>query len=489
MGPTGRRQELQHYVPPHRGDTAAGGNHWRDSTAAPRSHWHDERTISPEPQQQYSGTQQQHNVQQQQQNQPYRQPLQPKPSSLPYVPAVVESTSSLYDSGSWTDQVEEELGERLGNISLAWSAGPTTRVESTILRKSHLPPSGNQPPPRHLRQQQQQREARSPPLEGRRDEGGSRSQFSPPRGRGRGFQSRRGSAGREPGGPPIRDGTGISKAPQGSSPPRWRDRPDYPGKEFKAGGGGGGGDRGRSYGSDQFKSVERGEEDDEDDRYSVVSSVAGGRRDGSKGPVVDLRETLQRRRQQQQQEAAVLISPDGDDRQRKEFLSNSNRGSQSSLNSVGRKVRRDSNRTRKKEGGRNRGDQNDLNSQRPSLPRPKKNTENFSPSHSPPEMRILFAPPNKDSFTRPLSTRDVLVVADMFCAAEDLRIYEQLLWELEKTGLTEQQLWQSWHGDSHVIANDKKDWKERCPTFHWVLDRMRDYFNMDIKVMIRSTVI
>ena len=168
----------------------------------------------------------------------------------------------------------------------------------------------------------------------------------------------------------------------------------------------------------------------------------------------------------------MLISPDGDDRQRKEFLSNSNRGSQSSLNSVGRKVRRDSNRTRKTEGGRNRGD-----------------TENFSPSHSPPEMRILFAPPNKDSFTRPLSTRDVLVVADMFCAAEDLRIYEQLLWELEETGLTEQQLWQSWHGDSHVIANDKKDWKERCPTFHWVLDRMRDYFNMDIKVMIRSTLI
>jgi hypothetical protein len=148
---------------------------------------------------------------------------------------------------------------------------------------------------------------------------------------------------------------------------------------------------------------------------------------------------------------------------------------------VGRRRKRESNR-RKKEN--ERGDRQ--NQPPPSLPRPKKNTENFNPSYAPPEMRILFAPPNAKKFTRPLSTRDVLVVADLFCAEDDWRIYKQLLWELENSGLTEQQLWQSWHGDSHVIA-DKRNWKDRCPTFHEVLDRLRDYFNMDIKVPVLET--
>jgi hypothetical protein len=42
-------------------------------------------------------------------------------------------------------------------------------------------------------------------------------------------------------------------------------------------------------------------------------------------------------------------------------------------------------------------------------------------------MRILFAAPGTDRYTRQLSTRDVLVVADLFCAAEDLSIYYRLL--------------------------------------------------------------
>ena len=35
----------------------------------------------------------------------------------------------------------------------------------------------------------------------------------------------------------------------------------------------------------------------------------------------------------------------------------------------------------------------------------------------------------------------------------------------------QEQLWQSWHGDSHLIADDKRRWKEQCPTFTMVLDR------------------
>ena len=38
-----------------------------------------------------------------------------------------------------------------------------------------------------------------------------------------------------------------------------------------------------------------------------------------------------------------------------------------------------------------------------------------------------------------------------------------------------------WHGDSHVIANDKLNWKKYCPTFNMVLDKMCSYFRMEAK--------
>ena len=37
---------------------------------------------------------------------------------------------------------------------------------------------------------------------------------------------------------------------------------------------------------------------------------------------------------------------------------------------------------------------------RQQLARPKKNTENFNPSYDPPQMRILYAPPGRDKYTR-----------------------------------------------------------------------------------------
>jgi len=54
------------------------------------------------------------------------------------------------------------------------------------------------------------------------------------------------------------------------------------------------------------------------------------------------------------------------------------------------------------------------------LPRPKRNTENFDPSFAPPEMRILCARSGLAHYDRPYSTRDVLVVNDLFCDPDDL---------------------------------------------------------------------
>ena len=54
--------------------------------------------------------------------------------------------------------------------------------------------------------------------------------------------------------------------------------------------------------------------------------------------------------------------------------------------------------------------------------------------------------------------------------------------DVQASGVPEEQLWKSWHGDSHLIADDKRRWKELCPTFTQVVEKIRDYFDMDIKV-------
>lgn len=115
------------------------------------------------------------------------------------------------------------------------------------------------------------------------------------------------------------------------------------------------------------------------------------------------------------------------------------------------------------------------------LPRPKRNTENFDPSHAAPEMRILCATPGLKRYNRTYTTRDVLVVSDLFGPEQDLSVYGKLLNEIQNCGVDEKQLWQSWHGDSHMIADNKRRWKDACPTFHWVVDTLADYFQMDVK--------
>lgn len=125
------------------------------------------------------------------------------------------------------------------------------------------------------------------------------------------------------------------------------------------------------------------------------------------------------------------------------------------------------------------------------LPRPKRNTENFNPSHEAPQMRILCAPAGlkKWSDYKGYATRDVLVVNDLYCEHSDLTIYKRLLKEMEECGVDQDRLWQSWHGDSHLIADDKKRWKDACPTFNMVLDRLAEYFDMDIKVRTKLSFV
>ena len=106
----------------------------------------------------------------------------------------------------------------------------------------------------------------------------------------------------------------------------------------------------------------------------------------------------------------------------------------------------------------------------------KKNTESFTPQHSPDDMTIMVGDGKKQFYGNQIKSQDVIVIPNLFCEEEDLTIYNKILEEIQQ-----ENVWKLWHGDTHMIADDKTDWKKECPTFQMVLDRIAEYFKMDIK--------
>ena len=110
--------------------------------------------------------------------------------------------------------------------------------------------------------------------------------------------------------------------------------------------------------------------------------------------------------------------------------------------------------------------------------RKKKNTVSFVPDHSSPDMRLLVNT-CKTINTIELTQRDVILMPNFF---DDATMYEHLLREMRQSGFEESKLWKLWHGDNHLIADDKLgNWKEKCPTFTSVIDRLANFFCMDVK--------
>jgi len=112
-----------------------------------------------------------------------------------------------------------------------------------------------------------------------------------------------------------------------------------------------------------------------------------------------------------------------------------------------------------------------------------KNTENFNPCHVPADIRLLVENSSNQAHTNLLlQTQDVIVITDLFGKEDDLTIYNNLIKEMNETGISEDQLWKLWHGDTHLIADDHLNYKDKVPTFMMIINKLRDYFNMDIKV-------
>lgn len=114
----------------------------------------------------------------------------------------------------------------------------------------------------------------------------------------------------------------------------------------------------------------------------------------------------------------------------------------------------------------------------------KKNTETFEPSYQPRDMTVCIGNPKLATYNKKISTRDVIYVPDLFSDSNDNFYYSKLLEEIgiaAPEGAKEKGVWKLWHGDSHLIADDHLNWKNKCPTFNHIIKRLAEYFNMDVK--------
>lgn len=109
-----------------------------------------------------------------------------------------------------------------------------------------------------------------------------------------------------------------------------------------------------------------------------------------------------------------------------------------------------------------------------------KNTECFDPMTKPVDMRISYDL-GKINGSSKITSREVLLVPNLFSDFKPNEIYERLVSEIENCDIPKDTLLKLWHGDSHFIADDHLAWKSKCPTFSLVINRIKDFFKMDIK--------
>lgn len=116
-----------------------------------------------------------------------------------------------------------------------------------------------------------------------------------------------------------------------------------------------------------------------------------------------------------------------------------------------------------------------------------RNTECWEPRTEPVDMRILVDNGTWiDKMSTQVSPRDVLVVPNLFADFEPGELYRKLVDEVSKSGIHPDQLFKLWHGNdkiegTHYIADDKTHWKDACPTFQMIIERIRDFFGMRIE--------
>jgi hypothetical protein len=117
--------------------------------------------------------------------------------------------------------------------------------------------------------------------------------------------------------------------------------------------------------------------------------------------------------------------------------------------------------------------------------RRQRNTECFEPMTRPSDMRIVCDMGNNKLQT-PLTSRDILLVPNLFTTFSNGAIHKSLMNEIENCGVPQEDLLKLWHGNNviegtHLIANDRTLWKHNCPTFTFVVNKIKDFFDMDVQ--------
>jgi hypothetical protein len=118
----------------------------------------------------------------------------------------------------------------------------------------------------------------------------------------------------------------------------------------------------------------------------------------------------------------------------------------------------------------------------------KKNTECFEPiDKNEVDMQLIFH--NADiikKFNENITSKSVILINNIFNDFNHLDIYNKLVNEIEICKVNKPNLLKLWHGNdkiegTHLIADDKLYWKNECPTFNFVINRLKDYFNMNVQ--------
>jgi cold shock CspA family protein len=119
-------------------------------------------------------------------------------------------------------------------------------------------------------------------------------------------------------------------------------------------------------------------------------------------------------------------------------------------------------------------ERNKLCAKKIKLIRKPKNTENFNPCHEPADLRVLIGNSSDKKYHRDILSRDIIIIPNFMD-----NLYDDLINEIDNCKKND--LWKLWHGDTHLIADDHLNWKNDCPLFNKIMDRIKEYFEMEIK--------
>ena len=83
----------------------------------------------------------------------------------------------------------------------------------------------------------------------------------------------------------------------------------------------------------------------------------------------------------------------------------------------------------------------------------------------------------RPKYPYPILDRDVIMSHGLFSDYAPGEIYDKLTAQLA-CGDVDTKLW---HGDTHFIVDDKRSWKHKVPTYYMIIDRLAEYFDMDVQ--------